>query len=944
MIWHKLPFSHGLEVENHLVNEIGEVVTGDFLVETWKNLFTEAFDLLKKEIESAPEIIKKKIIKIETEHDVNRQDKSLSYHAVTYRLGKEKIKVYMFGPDPNISQITWLLELVTPPCEYIEELDWWITTLYKICQLPEGIFILPLGMSPAETGFRSGLSAGEHHHIGIPKDLVIQVYNCFRAFVPHLICITANSTLLNFSPTGNVRISATKDGYKRVVANNCVRSLRLQFNTTQMGPNSTLYLPYLADKSTRENFSDYVKKPIPDDKYVDIFPFTDYGTIELRFFDALFANSIRLALVAILQCLALKTQRLVTDEKTTIPDVESKTLFENRRKAIELGFLGRFQVSEKVTPNPSDPFWRCYLWDPESGQTHTKLFQACRSMLFFIKEELLELKLLPIVNRVLAFLWGTEEPDKRAAPFSLTDLILENASKRSVSKSDLIKSFHFPGSSYLVKGTKLSPAAKEFLLAEPAEPVLVTLPPKKRLTQITPTPIPTKTKKKKIRKTKPKKEEVKTKKSKKEPIPKKIPKKVKKEVKKESRDPIPKKPAKKKVKPPKVSISKEEEPIKAIPIPDVSTSHQDTRDARIAEAMTKRKVKPSKKITSLPVEEKKVDIKSQIMFMEPKPKKVNINFPKEKFSGKQFWIPTVEWNPKDVNVIEQGTFEIKTKIKSDERVENFVGKWETIQPTSENPTITLPILIDMDKLVEKDSKLKIKLEATYEGQIIFQEEMSHKFKVQEPFTRIAKVAYEKLHGFTKVSYFLESDGKAKPQLNTILVTPYLQQTLIDETIEFKEKQSVKLDRNIYIPPKVLIGPYWLITKLIGKKEGQDTNYRRVVPPVMKILEFNVDLTPQGGKKNPYSKLDLQVIMKAQTSLVEPQFRLIRVDPTKGPEVLEQLRLKEILKAGDKITLSKKKWKPPKGLLKIDLILEVEDHLGLIPAILLESRKSVNIPQ
>ncbi|MHA2233405.1 MAG: hypothetical protein ACXAB4_13055, partial [Candidatus Hodarchaeales archaeon] len=420
MNWHKLPFSHGIEVENHIVNEKGEVITGNTLVETWQELFSKAGDLLRSEVANAPKLIKKKAGKIETNVEVKRQDKSLTYHAITYQLQKEKIKVYSFGPDPNISQITWLLELVTPPCEYLEELDWWITTLYKISKLPEGLSLLPIGINPAEITFRSGLSCGEHHHLGIQNSLIIPVYNILRAYIPHLICLTASSPLLDFSPTGSVKISTNPKGYSRVIAKNCTRSLRLKFNTTQLGPNSTSYLPHLSERTTRSDFSAYVNKPPPDDRYVDIFPFTEHGTIELRFFDALFSNSLRLAIVAILQALALKAQRF-REQNASIPDVGAEDLFENRRKAIDIGLLGRFRISESSSPNPGDPFWRFYLWDPETGQPHAKLFQACRSMLYFIKEELLELEFLPVVNRVLAFLWGTEEPERLAPPFSLSE-------------------------------------------------------------------------------------------------------------------------------------------------------------------------------------------------------------------------------------------------------------------------------------------------------------------------------------------------------------------------------------------------------------------------------------------------------------------------------------------------------------------------------------------
>ncbi|MFW9914811.1 MAG: hypothetical protein ACFFGZ_04285 [Candidatus Thorarchaeota archaeon] len=956
MEWHKLPFSHGIEVENHIVDEIGQVITGDTLVETWNTLFSNAGDLLRAELKKAPDLIRKKVVKITTDEDVRRQDKSLAYHAVTYRLGKSKVKTYAWGPDPNISQVTWLLELVTPPCEYLEELDWWIKTLYKVSKLPEGFFLLPIGITPAETSFRSGLSCGEHHHLGIQENAIIQIYNCLRAFVPHLICLTANSPLLDFSPTGQAKISSNPQGYSRVIAKNCTRSLRLKLNTTQLGPNSTSYLPFLAKKATRSDFSTYVRKPPPDDKYVDIFPFSDHGTIELRFFDALFAHSIRMAIVVILQALALKAQRL-QEQRIEIPDVGAESLFENRRKAIEIGLLGRFQVSENPAPNPGDPFWRFYLWDPETGQAHSKMFQACRSMLYFIKDEIIELECLPIVNRVLAFLWGTEEPEKLAPPFSLSEEVLRRAIKKSQSKADLIASFCFPGSSYLVKGTKLSPSAKEFLLTEPAEPVLVSLPPKKRITQLAPTmtakrPEKEKTPKKKIQKELPPLDKVEPRRM----VPKKSAKpKKRKEKRKEKRrkkDDRRKRPSDIQERPveeptpleergPLISASEEEGEQVAVPIPDITATDRGIRDSAIAQAMKKRKEKRPIKIESLPVIEKEQVEKAAIQFIEPRPKKIQLNIPKKISTGMQFWIPTVEWAKKDLEDFEKGTFEVKAKLSGEGKKEIFTGSWKAVRPLANSPLITLPVMVDPTNIASDKAKLEVDMEATFEHQVIFKEALTRKVKVRSSVMRIAKVAYEQLHGYTKVSYFLESDVKAKGRLETRIVSPYLDQVLIEENVAFKGKESIKLDREVYIPHPALQRSFWLITTIVGN-DAQDTSHRRVSVPKSRLINFDVSVAPQGGKKDPYSKIDIEAQFKFRTGLLEPLIRVIYLDPMQGGQILAEKRIKGIVEHGNTVLVARKKWKPPKGLVNAEIVIQVEDKFGLLQSNLLGSPKLVSL--
>ncbi|MHA2270522.1 MAG: hypothetical protein ACXACI_01580 [Candidatus Hodarchaeales archaeon] len=956
MDWHKLPFSHGIEVENHIVDEVGQVITGDTLVETWNVLFSNAGELLRAELKNAPDLIKKKVVEITTDEDVRRQDKSLAYHAITYRLGKLKVKTYAWGPDPNISQVTWLLELVTPPCEYLEELDWWIKTLYKASKLPEGFFLLPIGITPAETSFRSGLSCGEHHHLGIQENAVIQIYNCLRAFVPHLICLTANSPLLDFSPTGQAKISSNPQGYSRVIAKNCTRSLRLKLNTTQLGPNSTSYLPFLTKKATRSDFSTYVRKPPPDDKYVDIFPFSEHGTIELRFFDAIFSHSIRMAIVVILQALALKAQRF-QEQKVEIPDVGAESLFENRRKAIELGLLGRFQVSENPAPNPGDPFWRFYLWDPETGQAHSKIYQACRSMLYFIKDEIIELECLPIVNRVLAFLWGTEEPEKLAPPFSLSEEVLRRAIKKSKSKADLIASFCFPGSSYLVKGTKLSPSAKEFLLTEPVEPVLVSLPPKKRITQLIPTMTAKKPKKKKPRKKKVRKElppPDKVEERRMVPIKPSKPKKRKEKMKKErkKKDDRKERPSKVQERPveeptpleekrPLVSVSEKEREQAAIPIPDITVADRGLRDSTIAQAMKKRKEKRPIKAESLPVTEKELIEKADIHFVEPRPKKIQLNIPKKISTGMQFWIPTVEWAKKDLEDFEKGIFEVKATISGGDKREAFAGSWDSLRPLAKSPLITLPVKVDPTNIASDKAKLQVDIEATFEHQLIFKEALTRKIKVRTPVMRIAKVAYEQLHGHTKVSYFLESDAKAKGRLETRIVSPYLDQVLIEENVEFKEKQSTKLDREVYIPHSILQRSFWLITTIVGN-DAQDTSHRRVSVPKSRLINFDVSVAPQGGKKDPYSKIDIEAQFKFRTGLLEPTIRVVYLDPVRGGEILAEKRIKGIVEHGNTVLVAKKKWKPPKGLVNAEIVIQVEDKFGLLQPNLLGSPKLVSL--
>ena len=406
----KLIYPHGTEIENHLIlKKTGTVLVGNDLLTIWEAMFLKAFDYLKeiKAKKKGPSAIINKITKIETE-EVEKHERKLKFIFVYYKLGKETIKINAFGPDPNISQITWLLELVTPPCEYLEELDWWTATLYESAMvglrtLEPQVVLLPIGLNPMEERYRSGLSCGSHHHIGITdKKEKIAVYNLFRNFVPHLIALSATSPFINQEPKGTPKIR-DMNGKKQIIGR-YTHSNRLANNTGQIGPNIPEYLPILKDTDTKDAFSKYVKKSPPDDRMVDVYPFTDYNTIELRFFDAQPYPENRLAIVLLLQALALKAKNLVKS-KTSVPTASSSVLFENRQKSIEMGLLAQYTIDASV----NSEFNEFYNYNRLSGKKATRLLDSVTSMILYLRDELTQFNRSDIINYLLVPFLGTKE-------------------------------------------------------------------------------------------------------------------------------------------------------------------------------------------------------------------------------------------------------------------------------------------------------------------------------------------------------------------------------------------------------------------------------------------------------------------------------------------------------------------------------------------------------
>jgi hypothetical protein len=418
----KLHYSHGIEIENHLIlKNTGTILVGTDLLRIWDEMFSNAFEYLTKikEKKSGPINIIHKIAKIEV-LEVEKHERKLKFIWVHYKLGKEIIKVNVFGPDPNISQITWLLELVTPPCEYLEELDWWIKILYECAinglnKFEPKVVLLPIGLNPMEERYRSGLSCGSHHHIGISdKKEKIAIYNMFRNFVPHLMGLSASSPFINQLPNGNPKIREL-NGRKQIIGR-YTHSNRLANNTGQIGPNIPGYLPILKDNDTKEIFSNYVKKNPPDDRMVDIYPFTDYNTIELRFFDAQPFSENRLAIVMLLQALALKAKTLIKN-KEKIPTISSAILFENRQKSIEMGLLAQFSIDPDIDPE----FGKFYNYNKKTGNKATRLIDSVISLILYVKDELLQFNKPDILNFLLVPILGTNEYEP---PFAITEYLI----------------------------------------------------------------------------------------------------------------------------------------------------------------------------------------------------------------------------------------------------------------------------------------------------------------------------------------------------------------------------------------------------------------------------------------------------------------------------------------------------------------------------------------
>ncbi len=412
----RLPFTQGVEMEIQIVDQSGFLLQGQRLIKTWDYLFKRAEAVMQKTVlDGAPSIVREKFVR-SRRVEMERQGRKLPYISISYRMpGGKTIEIYAFGPDPNISQVTWILELVTPPCETMEELGWWINSLYRVAlnSLPSGFGIISIGFNPKEAEYRSGVTFGDHYHIGLSETRDrLAAYNLLRCFIPHLVALSVNSPFINEAPTGSVKIKKAPKVF--ILAQNSVRSLRLKFNKGQTGPaDKDHYIPFL-ERLDRKLFDRIVNREPPDDRYVDMFPFTDYGTIEIRVFDSQFSISRRLALVAIIQALAYKGVRLAKSGQR-LPDVNSEVLVNTRDKAIEFGLFGKFFGDERLNSS-SKWFAKYYNLNPDDEKPNTKLFEAVQSMLRFIQSEVKELGFQEYIKPVLTSVMGSRQLQPPCSP------------------------------------------------------------------------------------------------------------------------------------------------------------------------------------------------------------------------------------------------------------------------------------------------------------------------------------------------------------------------------------------------------------------------------------------------------------------------------------------------------------------------------------------------
>ncbi|MFX1437900.1 MAG: hypothetical protein ACFFAA_11995 [Promethearchaeota archaeon] len=445
--WTPLPFTHGIEMELIIADDSGEYPPGEEMVFRMKEIVKDAIKILdevlfegRSDFLPVPNYIREKVLA----RPWGRDDLEKGYAMdIRYALGDSYVDIDTFARDGNVTAITYILELVTPPCAYVEELAFWASTLFLLAKttLPKDLHIIASAINPATREYMRGVSQADHSHLGnFDSELEkIQAYCMIRNFIPHIIALTCNSPILNNKPTDVIKIINN-----RITAPNCVRSLRLKNNTTMLSNNDpTHFIPYLtsSDHNSQNYFLQVVQKAsLEDGRFQDVFPFTDWGTIEVRISDAQISICRRIGIALLIQTMCYKAKKLL-QRGIWVPDAGSNTIAPNRKAAIDRGLISLFRPAPDLTREilaQYDPEFAEQYLGPQN-QPVRYMMQAVQRMFFYLKDELKELGFLysPFMKPILQSVFGSvsyAEPPITEAEYqlSLYDYKLKNGENPSI--------------------------------------------------------------------------------------------------------------------------------------------------------------------------------------------------------------------------------------------------------------------------------------------------------------------------------------------------------------------------------------------------------------------------------------------------------------------------------------------------------------------------------
>jgi len=453
----ELPFTHGIETELQIITQDGSWIEGEKMKDIFEHLLQEAKMFVYERVKEGegPDYVLDKIHGIKVQKDKAGND---AVH-VKYEVDGEKNWFSIIGKDSHVTTTTNILEIQTPPCQYLKELEWWLGAVFEasyraVKKLGTGLLLISTAMNPVE-GFSQGVTFGDHHHIGVPDDDTRRaVYNLLRNYIPHIIALSVNSSIRD-GRVPEIKVNQNNS----LISPMTPLSLRIENNIGQLA-----CPPVLEKSDEEEDFLEKVSRDEESSRMVDLYPFTRFDTIEIRVSDTQLTLSDRISLAVLIQALAKKAKKRI-DKGEEIPEAVPENILLNMRESVyKNGLLSPVRTGLSGGGTPLKDY---YPDIEESAEGNPKFMgDATTSLLYWLKEEFMEMNVLDsqYLDPLWIKLYGPKSGAELGAPITSaqyqlyllrennhdiqkTLLSLDAISSRSAARPDynpIIEEFGFP--------------------------------------------------------------------------------------------------------------------------------------------------------------------------------------------------------------------------------------------------------------------------------------------------------------------------------------------------------------------------------------------------------------------------------------------------------------------------------------------------------------------
>lgn len=242
--------------------------------------------------------------------------------------------------------------------------------------------LIASGVNPVSPSHESE-NFGEHHHIGIStyKEQG-RVHNLIREFTPELMALTVNSPIYESRLAGFKSLRSFRSHHIKYARRISYASL---LNYTE---------------------SSLLEKYGGNPRFWDVTPYASEGksTVEVRLFDTQTSIDLSLAIVILLESIALKAKKFNAKDKPP-PMTDAAILKHNRKQAIFYGLDANFFTDNNVRYLKRGEKFSIHWQGPKKQKMKVSAQVAIKKLLEYVEDEIEEFgadrRLLDPINKML---------------------------------------------------------------------------------------------------------------------------------------------------------------------------------------------------------------------------------------------------------------------------------------------------------------------------------------------------------------------------------------------------------------------------------------------------------------------------------------------------------------------------------------------------------------